>query len=51
MRPLADTLRPTLLEDMIGQKHLIGKGKIIRNLIENKNIFDDTTWSMWNRKN
>ncbi|MBR3209291.1 MAG: replication-associated recombination protein A [Bacilli bacterium] len=39
MRPLADTLRPTLLEDMIGQKHLIGKGKIIRNLIENKKIF------------
>ena len=39
MRPLADTLRPTILEDMIGQKHLIGKGKIIRNLIENKKIF------------
>jgi len=39
MRPLADRLRPNKLEDIIGQKHLIGKGKIIRNLINNQKIF------------
>lgn len=39
MKLLADKLRPTTLEDVIGQEHLIGKGKIIRNLIENKKIF------------
>ena len=39
MRPLADKLRPNKLEDIIGQKHLIGEGKIIKNLIDNKKIF------------
>lgn len=39
MRPLADTLRPKLLKDILGQTHLIGKGKVIRNLVENKKIF------------
>lgn len=39
MEILADKLRPQKLEDMIGQKHLIGKGKIITNLINNKKIF------------
>ncbi|MDD5865709.1 MAG: replication-associated recombination protein A [bacterium] len=39
MKLLADKLRPTTLEDVIGQEHLIGKGKIIRNLVENKKIF------------
>ena len=39
MKLLADNLRPTTLNDIIGQEHLIGKGKIIRNLIENKKIF------------
>ncbi len=39
MRPLADTLRPNKLEDIIGQKHLVGDGKIIKNLIKNKKIF------------
>ena len=39
MRPLADILRPNLLKDVIGQTHLIGKGKVIKNLVENKRIF------------
>ena len=39
MRPLADSLRPEKLDDVIGQKHLIGEGKIIRNLVNNKKIF------------
>lgn len=39
MRPLADVLRPLKLDDVAGQKHLIGKGKVIRNLVNNKKIF------------
>lgn len=39
MRPLADKLRPNKLEEIIGQKHLIGNGKIIRNLINNNKMF------------
>ena len=39
MQPLADLMRPNKLDDIIGQKHLIGKNKIIRNLIENNKIF------------
>ena len=39
MRPLADTLRPNKLEDVVGQKHLIGKGQILYNLIKHGKIF------------
>ena len=39
MRPLADKLRPLKLDDVAGQKHLIGPKKIIRNLVNNKKIF------------
>lgn len=39
MEILADKLRPKRLNDVVGQEHLIGKGKILRNLIENKKIF------------
>lgn len=39
MRPLADILRPIKLEDIIGQKHLIGKGQVIYNLIKHQKLF------------
>ena len=39
MRPLADMIRPEKLDDVVGQRHLIGEGKIIRNLVKNKKIF------------
>lgn len=39
MRPLADTLRPDKLEDIIGQKHLIGQGKVLYNLVKHGKIF------------
>lgn len=32
-RPLADILRPTSLDDVIGQEHLVGKDGIIRKLL------------------
>ena len=34
MRPLAEILRPQTLDDYIGQKHLVSKGAILRNAIE-----------------
>lgn len=37
--PLAFRMRPQVLDDVIGQKHLIGKGKVIRRCIEEKRIF------------
>ena len=33
-RPLADRIRPQSVDDMVGQKHLIGKGKALRNIID-----------------
>ena len=39
MNILADQVRPKTLDDVLGQEHLIGKGKVLRNLIENKQIY------------
>lgn len=39
MEILADKLRPKKMDDIIGQDHLIGKGKILSNLVKNKKIF------------
>ena len=35
MRPLADEIRPQSLEEVAGQKHLLGEGALLRRLIEN----------------
>ncbi|MBO6117077.1 MAG: replication-associated recombination protein A [Bacteroidales bacterium] len=34
MRPLAEILRPQMLDEYIGQKHLVSKGAILRNAID-----------------
>ncbi len=39
MKILADMLRPKKLADVIGQRHLIGEGKILTNLVNNQKIF------------
>lgn len=39
MEILADKLRPKCLNDIIGQDHLIGDGKVLTNLVKNKKIF------------
>ena len=36
--PLADRIRPSSIEDVVGQKHLIGEGKLLRNIIEHNEI-------------
>lgn len=38
-KPLALKMAPKTLKDVIGQKHLIGKDKILTNLVKNKKIF------------
>ena len=35
MQPLADALRPQTLDEVAGQKHLLGKNALLRRLIEN----------------
>lgn len=38
MKPLADKIRPKTLDNVVGQKHLIGNNKILRRIIEKKEI-------------
>ena len=38
-KPLAIKLRPKSLKDVLGQNHLIGKNKILSNLVKNKKLF------------
>lgn len=40
METLANKLRPTSLNEVVGQKHLIGENKILSNLVKNKKIFN-----------
>ena len=35
---LADRLRPTCIDDIVGQEHILGEGKVLRRLIENKTV-------------
>lgn len=43
-RPLAERLRPETLESVIGQEHLIADGKIIREIIANKQPVSLILW-------
>ena len=36
--PLADRIRPQSIDDIVGQKHLLGKGKALRNIIESGDL-------------
>ena len=38
--PLADRLRPKTIDDVVGQQHLIGEGKILRKIVDSKKIFN-----------
>ena len=44
MTPLASRLRPSSLEDFVGQEHLLGQGKILRQLIERDQISSMIFW-------
>lgn len=38
-KPLALKLAPVSMDDIVGQRHLIGKNKILTNLVKNKKLF------------
>ena len=44
MLPLAERLRPRTLNEYIGQKHLVGEGVILRQMIENGNLSSFILW-------
>ena len=43
-RPLASRVRPETLEEFIGQEHLVGRGKVLRRLIEQDQIPSMIFW-------
>lgn len=42
--PLASRLRPDNLDEYVGQKHLVGKGKLLRRLIEEDQVSSMIFW-------
>lgn len=42
--PLAERMRPKTLQDYVGQKHLVGKGCVLRNMIESGNLSSFILW-------
>ncbi len=44
MTPLAERLRPTTLDEYIGQKHLVGEGAVLRNMIDSGRISSFILW-------
>ena len=44
MAPLAEILRPTTLDGYIGQQHLVGKGAVLRTLIDSGRIPSMILW-------
>lgn len=44
MTPLAEILRPKTLDDYIGQEHLVGKGAVLRTLIDSGRIPSMVLW-------
>lgn len=43
-QPLAERLRPTSLDDYIGQEHLVGEGAVLRKMIESGKISSFLLW-------
>ncbi|MBR6163990.1 replication-associated recombination protein A [bacterium] len=43
-QPLPSRLRPRDLDEFVGQKHLLGEGRVLRKLIENDNITSIIFW-------
>lgn len=43
-QPLAERMRPRTLDDYIGQRHLVGEGAILRNMIDSGRISSFILW-------
>ena len=46
MTPLAERIRPTTLDELVGQQHLTGKGSILRTAIEQGRIPSMILWGL-----
>lgn len=44
MIPLADRMRPTILEEFVGQKHILGEDKLLRKAVKNRQLFSMIFW-------
>jgi len=44
MEPLAARIRPTTIEEVVGQEHLVGEGKPLRVAVEKKHRFSFVLW-------
>lgn len=44
MEPLASRIRPTTLDEFVGQEHLVGAGKPLRVAIEKRELFSFLLW-------
>lgn len=44
MKPLAERMRPTSLDDYIGQQHLVGPGAVLRRMIDSGHIASFILW-------
>ena len=43
-QPLAERMRPTSLDDYAGQKQLVGKGSVLRKMIDSGNVLSFILW-------
>lgn len=43
-RPLADRLRPRVIDDVVGQDHLTGAGGVLRRMVENRRMSSIILW-------
>ncbi len=44
MQPLAERMRPKTLDEYVGQKHLVGKGAILRQMIDSGEVSSFIMW-------
>ena len=44
MEPLAERMRPHTLDEYVGQSHLVGKGAVLRNMIDSGRISSFILW-------
>ena len=42
MIPLSERIRPKTIDEFVGQEHLLGKGKILRHMIDVKELYSIT---------
>lgn len=49
--PLASRIRPQNLSEFVGQQHLLGEGKVLRQIIEQDKVSSMILGTSWRRKN